>query len=77
MMGFFRSRMFKGIIMWCMAAVFAVMFGMVVASGMSMLADVVWDKRNMVIFAVSLSIGLGLQLEVLNVPPGAPNARKR
>ena len=51
-----------------------VMFGMVVASGMSMLADVVWDKRNMVIFAVSLSIGLGLQLEVLNVPPGAPNA---
>ncbi|MBU2961903.1 purine permease [Citreicella sp. C3M06] len=51
-----------------------VMFGMVVASGMSMLSDVTWDKRNMVIFAVSLSVGLGLQLEVLNVPPGAPNA---
>ena len=31
MMGFFRSRMFKGIIMWLMAIVFAVMFGMVVA----------------------------------------------
>lgn len=31
MMGFFRSRMFKGVIMWCMAVVFAVMFGMVVA----------------------------------------------
>lgn len=31
MMGFFRSRMFKGIIMWFMAIVFAVMFGMVVA----------------------------------------------
>ncbi len=31
-----------------------------------MLSDVTWSKRNMVIFAVSLSIGLGLQLE-----PGA------
>ncbi|MBN9886720.1 uracil-xanthine permease family protein [Salipiger abyssi] len=51
-----------------------VMFGMVVASGMSMLSDVKWDKRNMVIFAVALSVGLGLQLEVLNVAPGAPNA---
>jgi NCS2 family nucleobase:cation symporter-2 len=27
-----------------------------------------------VIFAVGLSFGLGLQLEVLNVAPGAPNA---
>ena len=43
-----------------------VMFGMVVASGVSMLSDVKWSRRNMVIFAVSLSIGLGLQLE-----PGA------
>ncbi|NKB48722.1 MAG: purine permease [Alphaproteobacteria bacterium] len=40
-----------------------VMFGMVCAAGMSMLADVEWNRRNMVIFAVSLSIGLGLQLE--------------
>jgi NCS2 family nucleobase:cation symporter-2 len=43
-----------------------VMFGMVVASGISMLSDVKWDKRNMVIFAIALSVGLGLQLE-----PGA------
>lgn len=43
-----------------------VMFGMVVASGISMLSDVKWDRRNMVIFAIALSIGLGLQLE-----PGA------
>lgn len=43
-----------------------VMFGMVVAAGISMLAEVVWDRRNMVIFAISISIGLGLQLE-----PGA------
>jgi len=40
-----------------------VMFGMVCASGVSMLADVTWNRRNMVIFAVSLSVGLGLQLE--------------
>ncbi|WP_425053138.1 uracil-xanthine permease family protein [Psychromarinibacter sp. S121] len=40
-----------------------VMFGMVVASGISMLSDVLWDRRNMVIFAVALSVGLGLQLE--------------
>jgi xanthine permease len=43
-----------------------VMFGMVVASGISMLSDVDWNKRNMVIFAIALSVGLGLQLE-----PGA------
>ena len=40
-----------------------VMFGMVAAAGISMLADVVWNKRNMVIFAVALAVGLGLQLE--------------
>ncbi len=39
-----------------------VMFGMVCAAGVSMLADVTWNRRNMVIFAVSLSVGLGLQL---------------
>jgi NCS2 family nucleobase:cation symporter-2 len=31
-----------------------------------MLSDVNWNRRNMVIFAISLSLGLGLQLE-----PGA------
>ena len=39
-----------------------VMFGMVVAAGISMLSDVHWNRRNMVIFAIALSIGLGLQL---------------
>ena len=43
-----------------------VMFGMVAAAGVNMLADVAWNRRNMMIFAVALSIGLGLQLE-----PGA------
>lgn len=51
-----------------------VMFGMVVAAGISMLSDVVWNRRNMVIFAVALSFGLGLQLEVMNTAPGATNA---
>lgn len=40
-----------------------VMFGMVVAAGISMLSDVTWNRRNMVIFAIALSMGLGLQLE--------------
>jgi len=40
-----------------------VMFGMVVAAGISMLSDVNWTRRNMVIFAIALSLGLGLQLE--------------
>lgn len=40
-----------------------VMFGMVVAAGISMLSDVAWNRRNMVIFAIALSVGLGLQLE--------------
>ncbi|WP_204113918.1 uracil-xanthine permease family protein [Shimia biformata] len=43
-----------------------VMFGMVTSAGVSMLSDVNWNRRNMVIFAISLSLGLGLQLE-----PGA------
>lgn len=43
-----------------------VMFGMVAAAGVSMLSEVNWNRRNMVIFAISISIGLGLQLE-----PGA------
>ncbi|MGH1368696.1 MAG: uracil-xanthine permease family protein [Maritimibacter sp.] len=40
-----------------------VMFGMVAASGINMLSDVDWSRRNMVIFAISLSLGFGLQLE--------------
>ncbi len=40
-----------------------VMFGMVAAAGISMLSDVNWNRRNMIIFAVALSVGLGLQLE--------------
>jgi NCS2 family nucleobase:cation symporter-2 len=28
-----------------------------------MLSDVKWNRRNMVIFAIALSIGLGLQLD--------------
>ena len=39
-----------------------VMFGMVCAAGINMLSDVNWNRRNMVIFAVSLSVGLGLQM---------------
>lgn len=38
-----------------------VMFGMVAAAGVSMLSDVNWNSRNMIIFAVALSVGLGLQ----------------
>ena len=40
-----------------------VMFGMVAAAGINMLSDVTWNRRNMVIFAVALSVGFGLQLE--------------
>ncbi len=49
-----------------------VMFGMVASAGISMLSDVTWNRRNMLIFAVSLSIGLGLQTvpEALQHVPG-------
>ena len=40
-----------------------VMFGMVAAAGVSILATVEWNRRNLMIFAISLSVGLGLQLE--------------
>ncbi|MEM7070786.1 MAG: nucleobase:cation symporter-2 family protein [Pseudomonadota bacterium] len=40
-----------------------VMFGMVASAGIAMLSAVSWNKRNMVIFAISISIGFGLQLE--------------
>ncbi len=39
-----------------------VMFGMVTSAGISLLSAVTWNRRNMMIFAVSLSVGLGLQL---------------
>lgn len=39
-----------------------VMFGMVCAAGVNMLSEVRWNRRNMVIFATALSVGLGLQL---------------
>ena len=43
-----------------------VMFGMVVSAGINMLSAVNWNRRNMVILALAMSIGFGLQLE-----PGA------
>ncbi len=39
-----------------------VMFGMVAAAGLNMLSEVNMNRRNMVIIAVSLAIGLGLNL---------------
>ena len=38
-----------------------VMFGMVAAAGLRLLSDVDMNRRNMIIIAVSLAIGLGLQ----------------
>jgi NCS2 family nucleobase:cation symporter-2 len=40
-----------------------VMFGMVASAAVSMLSGVEWNQRNMLIFGVSLSLSLGLQLE--------------
>lgn len=37
-----------------------VMFGMVISSGVNMLSEVKWNRRNMLIFAVSITLGLGL-----------------
>ena len=37
------------------------MFGMVVSAGINMLAGVNWSRRNMMILATSMSVGLGLQ----------------
>ncbi|MEL6417895.1 MAG: solute carrier family 23 protein, partial [Pseudomonadota bacterium] len=39
-----------------------VMFGMVAAAGLNMLSEVKLNRRNMVIIAVSLAVGLGLNL---------------
>jgi NCS2 family nucleobase:cation symporter-2 len=38
-----------------------VMFGMVVSAGLNMLSEVTYNRRNMIIVAVALSVGLGLQ----------------
>jgi NCS2 family nucleobase:cation symporter-2 len=43
-----------------------IMFGMIAAAAISILSNVNWTQRNMLIFAISLSLGLGLQQE-----PGA------
>ena len=50
-----------------------IMFGMVAAAGVNMLSEVPWSRRNMLIFALSLSIGLGLQMvpSALQHLPGA------
>ncbi|MDB2324085.1 purine permease [Alphaproteobacteria bacterium] len=37
------------------------MFGMVIAAGVNMLSAVTWSRRNMVILAISMSVGMGLQ----------------
>jgi len=52
-----------------------VMFGMVAAAGINMLSDVTWNRRNMLILAVSLSVGFGLQSvpEALQHVPGTMN----
>jgi NCS2 family nucleobase:cation symporter-2 len=39
-----------------------VMFGMVASAALSMLSGVTWTQRNMLVFGLSLSLGLGLQL---------------
>jgi NCS2 family nucleobase:cation symporter-2 len=39
-----------------------VMFGMVAAAGLNMLTEVKMNRRNMIIIAVSLAAGLGLNL---------------
>ena len=40
-----------------------IMFGMVASAAISILSNVEWSQRNMLIFALSLSLGFGLQLE--------------
>jgi xanthine permease len=39
-----------------------VMFGMVAAAGMNVLSEVSMNRRNMIIIAISLTVGLGLNL---------------
>ena len=51
------------------------MFGMVASAGINMLASVNWSRRNMLILALSLSVGLGLQA-VPNAMQHAPATLK-
>ncbi|WP_242123429.1 nucleobase:cation symporter-2 family protein [Sphingobium sp. Sx8-8] len=39
------------------------MFGMVASAAVAMLSGVTWTQRNMLIFGIALSIGMGLELE--------------
>jgi NCS2 family nucleobase:cation symporter-2 len=39
-----------------------VMFGMVAAAGLNVLSEVQMSRRNMIIIAISLTVGLGLNL---------------
>ena len=44
-----------------------VMFGMVASAALSILSDVRWTQRNMLIFGVALSVSVGLELEPATV----------
>jgi NCS2 family nucleobase:cation symporter-2 len=44
-----------------------VMFGMVASAALAILSEVAWSQRNMLIFGVSLSIAVGLELEPATV----------
>ncbi len=44
-----------------------VMFGMVASAALTILSGVVWSQRNMLIFGVALSVGIGLELEPATV----------
>jgi NCS2 family nucleobase:cation symporter-2 len=44
-----------------------VMFGMVASAALSILSEVVWTQRNMLIFGFALSVSVGLQLEPATV----------
>ncbi|MFK7893122.1 MAG: uracil-xanthine permease family protein, partial [Granulosicoccus sp.] len=51
-----------------------IMLGMFLAASVNMLATVSWNKRNMLIFGIALSVGLGLQFEpdaIQNLPQTA------
>lgn len=52
-----------------------VMFGMVASAAVAILSGVTWSQRNMLIFGVALSAGIGLELEPDAVAQLAPTAR--
>jgi NCS2 family nucleobase:cation symporter-2 len=50
-----------------------IMFGLITAAGMKMLATIRFDKRNMLIIGISLSVAIGLRGQdalYANVSPG-------